>query len=181
MGCSKILNSQFYDLSDLISSRKEYLTPTEVVNEETSIGFYPSSFNASELLNYDATDDICITAARNFVHQIENHYGLFCTLCVHYGEKGFIGWHTNANADFYNAICTFSSDGLSFFEYKNENQLVVRLQDPIGWSVKKSYWGAKVPIEHRAVSATCRITITFSSSSEDLVNFFIKSITGEKI
>ena len=179
MICREIINPEFYSFSDVVQYRQQYLTPTERSSSEISVSFLPKSFNASVLMDYDSKDEDCIAAARTFVQNLESEHNLLCTLCVHYGPEGFIDWHTNANAHMHNAICTFSDDGLSFFEYKNEQGEIVRLQDPIGWSVKKFYWGHEDPIEHRAVSSNCRITITFSSKDEAIIDTFIKTITNK--
>ena len=173
-----VIHSIFEEFSNLVEERKDNITHSTLISENTDVGNLPKSFKAAVLTDFDIEDEIVIAAARELVQRIEEEYHLFCTLCVYYSQDGFIDWHTNSNANLYNAICTFSSDGNSFFEYENPSSEVIRLTDPIGWHVKKTFWGSKTPIKHRAVSSDVRITLTFSSKDESAVDNFIESITG---
>lgn len=113
---------------------------------------------------------------REFKDGICESYDLEVTVAAYYPPSGFIDWHTNENIPWYNAICTYSSTGSSFFEYKDNDQ-IIRVNDLQGWSVKYLKWEKEDPVWHRAVSNDQRITVTFSSPEKDNIDKFIRDIT----
>lgn len=163
----------FTNLStNLLSAQSSDLLPTALNNLSQNTS-YPDSMNLANLFYCDEVGQTLCTITRQIIQEIETDYSLDTTLAVYYPTDGFIDWHTNENFELYNAICTFSESGNSFFEYEN-NGSVVRVTDPVGWSVKKSKWGEEDPINHRAVAnGDRRITLTFSSKVEADVDAFI--------
>lgn len=143
------------------------------INNNTSL---PKNFSLVELTDLD-----CVTSeVRSLVYSLiqdEEQQNLVCTLASYYPAGGFIGWHTNKNSNMYNAICTFSDTGNSFFEYV-EAGTTVNTSDQTGWSVKKTFWSSDNPVKHRAVSNCNRITITFSSKDEGLIDTLLTKITS---
>lgn len=178
MNNQKILNKSFYELSEVILQNLDLIYFDNKKDSDKFIGDYPKNFHLSNLVDVEGSSGLVLDTVRQFVKNIESYYDLVCTLCVYYPpEEGFIDWHTNKNANFYNAICTFSLNGDSFFEYINKDNHVIAIQDFKGWSVKKTLWGNDSVIPHRAITNTHRISITFSSKYENIVDAFIDQIT----
>ena len=137
----------------------------------------PQNFSLVELTDLDNTIPLVRDITYSLINDIESQ-NLHCTLASYYPAGGFIGWHTNSNTNLYNAICTFSDTGNSYFEYE-ESGNVVNTQDQIGWNVKKTFWSSDTPVKHRAVSNCNRITITFSSQNEEIIDTLIANITSK--
>ena len=172
-----ITDSRFTSLSDLVLANASEFSPLVKESDDETVGALPKQFKACIITDVDQANMTVIDAARTLVSDIEQEHNLVCTLCAYYPIDGHIGWHTNRNVDYYNAICTYSRNGDSFFEYEEDGE-VIRVDDTVGWSVKKTYWTSDNPVPHRAVSNTDRITITFSSNVEsDIINF-MESITS---
>ena len=177
----EITDPRFVNLSNIVLSNAEELIPltqgdigSDSVDSATSL---PSNFNTVELTNPDSTNLTVRSAVSSLLDQEEQTQGLFCTLASYYPNGGFIGWHTNSNFTMYNAICTFSDTGESYFEY-SDNSEIIRLNDEIGWNVKKTFWSKETPVKHRAVSNCNRITLAFSSKEESIIDTFISKITS---
>lgn len=169
-------NSDFNEYASMILALKSTFTEM-IANDLNSSASYPKSFRCVNLLNSDSSSKNALFFTRLFTNTYVERHGLIVSHAAYYGEHGFIDWHTNANAPYYNAICTYSSNGNGFFEYKRDEE-VVRMQDSIGWSVKKSKWGDSTQ-SHRALSnGSDRITITFSSEEENRVDAFITSLNN---
>jgi hypothetical protein len=171
-----IIDTRFDDFSNNVLANKNAITLLSFDNIETFDSF-PKSINLANLTDIDSAGLNLAVIAREFVGSIEQEFDLNCTLCSYYPPGGFIDWHTNQNFNYYNAICTFSLTGESGFEYKDENNSVVTVNDLIGWSVKKTYWSNNPIVWHRAYSNDDRITCAFSSHDESKVDAFIGSIT----
>lgn len=169
-----IIKSQmFFDLSEMVVGRD--ITTNEFEwNYDTN--HYPKRMKLAELMDVSCGDIEVVGKARNLVQTIENKYNVNCQLCVYYPPDGFIDWHTNENLPTYNALCTYSHTGHSFFQYKEKDETIT-VPDNIGWSVKKTKWSKDEPVWHRAVSNNERITIAFSSKNENQIDALIKDIT----
>lgn len=170
----KIRSGKFKEFSDLIMNAELSSSVVECVHETDH---YPSKMNLSNLLDVDCGDIDVLGAARDFVADIKKKYNLDCHICAYYPPGGYIDWHTNENIATYNALCTFSSEGKSFFEYKTSIDSSRCVYDPVGWSVKMTKWSKTDPVWHRAVANDKRITVTFSSRKIEDVERFIKDIT----
>ncbi len=172
-----IVDSRFNNISNAVLDNYSSFNYFDISGQNRGEAF-PESIYLCDLIDSDGPNQTVLDIARQFRYDIIDEYNLLCTLFVYYpSNNGHINWHTNENFDYYNAICTYSQSGNSFFEYKN-GQEIIRINDDVGWSVKKTKWergDSKVP--HRAVSNDHRITVTFSSSVESEVDAFIENIT----
>lgn len=173
ISATQFSKSNFNTLSSYVMSTvEENIFPMDMNNISQSPN-YPNSLKLANLVDCDEVGEVLCSNTRELIGEIEFSYSLESTLAAYYPPDGFIDWHTNSNFELYNAICTFSQTGSSFFEYE-ENGGTVRINDPVGWSVKKSKWGEENPINHRGVAnGDRRITLTFSSKIEADVDAFI--------
>jgi len=167
-----ISNNVLENLNSLSLLEKGNMELEDVENNSS----LPRNFSLVELTDLDNTTPE-IRSLINSLIQDEEQQGLYCTLASYYPAGGFIGWHTNGNSNLYNAICTFSDTGNSFFEYIEAGN-TVNIPDQTGWNVKKTFWSSANPVKHRAVSNCNRITITFSSKNEGLIDKLITKITS---
>ena len=112
------------------------------------------------------------------IREIQDHfkieYNVESNISVLYPPSGFIGWHTNANQNRYNAICTFSETGDGEFRYFEDDTKIVK--DIKGWTVKQSEWFNE-SIPHMAFTNCNRITIAFTSNNKKDIDVFIKNIS----
>jgi len=173
----KITDNRFLNISNTILSNKKDLVNIINGNIEDDnieeISYLPKKYNITDLTDTSTPSPI-LTVVQNFI-DTEETSDLFCNLAAYYGKGGFIGWHTNSNYNLYNAICTFSDNGDSYFQYIKDGKIIT-INDNEGWYVKKSYWSNNIKVPHRAVSNCNRITITFSSNNENIIDDFIKKI-----
>ena len=101
-------------------------------------------------------------------------------LLNYYPPGGFVGWHTNWNANAYQILFTWSKDGKGYFRYwDNEKQEIVEIQDRPGWQCRWYYFGHKDEPEHHcwhsAYAETDRITLAYK-----FVNFRKGSIEDDR-
>ena len=170
----------FHKLSDVVLKNKKKFTIENISKEldksNKMYRSYPSKIILCNLLDVHSVDIETIDFTRSFVKNIEQENSVKCNIFAYYPPNGIIDWHTNENIPHWNAICTFSANGDSFFEYlKNKQQ--IKVYDTKGWSVKLIKWTNAEPLVwHRAVSNTDRITVTFSSPNKIDVENFIKKI-----
>lgn len=171
-------NSNFNEISTLIiSSSEDSFSPVQFENLDVPIAM-PSAINLVPLTDIESTSLEVAVPCRELVQEIEEEYGLMCTVAAYYPPEGFIGWHTNENVEMYNAICTYSYEGNSYFEYEDQNNKVVRVDDTPGWTTKITKWGKDEPVNHRAVSDDHRITFTFSHKEIEPINRFVTEYLG---
>lgn len=175
-----IRNREFTALSDFLIENKHDISPIKQ-NNQHGLESIPKSFYFADIIDVDCVSLSLLDYFRKFRENFCKEYDLDTGLMVYYPENGFIDWHTNENVPYYSAICTYSANGDSFFEFVNTEKNVVRLNDPVGWSVKFSKWCKEDPIYHRAVSYTDRITIAFISPEKHKILSFIEDIKGDKI
>jgi hypothetical protein len=168
-------NERFFYLSDLVLKNKDSFNILTFNIEKTSDAL-PCEVNLVNLMSLDCTVDYNLrTKIREFIENLKKDTDLLITVYAYYKPGSFISWHTNENVELYNAICTFSDIGDSYFEYKDQGK-TVSLKDPVGWSVKKTKWGEKEKLWHRAYSNCNRITITLSHANETKIDSFIKEL-----
>lgn len=84
----------------------------------------------------------------------------------YYPPGGFVGWHTNWNANAYQILFTWSETGDGYFRYFDQStQEVVTIPDVPGWQCRWYYFGAKDEPEHHcwhAAYTRCdRITLAY--------------------
>lgn len=171
-----IVDSRFSDISSAVLKNYNSFNYFDISGQNRGDAF-PESIYLCDLIDADGPNQTVLDIARQFRYDIIDEHNLLCTMFVYYpSNNGHINWHTNENLDYYNAICTYSQSGNSFFEYKNGEE-TIRVNDDVGWSVKKTKWSKTNVVPHRAVSSDHRITITFSSSIESEIDAFIENIT----
>lgn len=110
-----------------------------------------------------------------------------CALNALYPDKGFIGWHTNANAQGYNLLFTYSHDGDGFFKYRDKDTgEIVTLPDRKGWSAKVGYYPSRTEeirenqFWHCAYSNKKRITIAFVIPDKQMWELVIEHLQKDK-
>lgn len=84
----------------------------------------------------------------------------------YYPPGGFVGWHTNWNANAYQILFTHSKTGNGYFRYFDEKtKEIVTIDDKPGWQCRWYYFGHLDEPEHHcwhAAYAGCdRITLAF--------------------
>lgn len=171
-------NSDFNEIATLVTTVSEdVFTPVQLDNLEVPRAM-PSAMNLVPLTDIEHAGLEVAVPCRELIQEIEEEYGLMCTVAAYYPPGGFIGWHTNENVEMYNAICTYSHEGNSFFEYKNNSDNVIRVDDTPGWTVKITRWSRSEPVDHRAASDDHRITFTFSHKDSEPINEFVTEYLG---
>ena len=64
-------------------------------------------------------------------------------LLSYYPPGGFVGWHTNYDANAYQVLFTWSETGEGFFEYYDKkNDKIIKIPDVPGWQCRHYYFGA---------------------------------------
>lgn len=85
-------------------------------------------------------------------------------LLSYYPPGGFVGWHTNYDANAYQILFTWS-DGNGFFRYQDKDGNLVTEQDVKGWQARHYYFGAEHETEdhlwHCAYAGGERITLAY--------------------
>lgn len=84
----------------------------------------------------------------------------------YYPPGGFVGWHTNWNANAYQILFTWSETGEGYFKYwDNKENKVVIIPDVAGWQCRWYYFGHKDEPEHHcwhsAYTECDRITLAY--------------------
>ena len=71
------------------------------------------------------------------------------SLTNYYPPGGFVGWHTNWNANAHQILFTWSRDGNGYFRYYDKSKdEVVTIQDVPGWQCRYYYFGRKDEPDH---------------------------------
>lgn len=83
-----------------------------------------------------------------------------------YPPSGYVGWHTNWDANAYQVLFTWSMNGDGYFRYYDKsNDKIVTIPDVPGWQCRHYYFGAKEEPEHHcwhAAYAGCdRLTLAY--------------------
>lgn len=86
-------------------------------------------------------------------------------LCF-YPPGGYVGWHTNWDANAYQILFTWSLDGNGYFRYYDQlNDEIVTIPDVPGWQCRHYYFGAKEEPEHHcwhaAYNGSNRMTLAY--------------------
>ena len=85
-------------------------------------------------------------------------------LLSYYPPGGFVGWHTNFDANAYQVLFTWSETGEGFFEYYDKkNDEIIKIPDVAGWQCRHYYFGAgheeDLHCWHAAYAGCQRITL----------------------
>lgn len=85
--------------------------------------------------------DISMRVRKEFPATIGAHSS---ALFNFYPPGGFVGWHTNWNANAYQILFTWSQNGDGYFKYlDNETGKIVTIEDKPGWQCRWYYFGLK--------------------------------------
>lgn len=89
----------------------------------------------------------------------------YSALSQMYPPDGYIGWHTNENAQGHNLIFTWSETGDGYFEYRDPKYKdIIRMKDDVGWTCKAGYFGTREDNKHmyHCAKTNCkRITLSY--------------------
>lgn len=136
----------------------------------------PFNYNLTYFTDYELYPIQYLDSIRNFTYNIVNTYGVELVYEGYYAQGDYVGWHTNADFSGYNALFTFSDAGNSGFKYVDPDTNSVRvIQDPIGWSIKKTSWTDRT-LWHSAYSECNRLTFTFNGDEEN-INTLISNLS----
>ena len=100
-------------------------------------------------------------------YQFASEIGAHTSALLNYYPKGgFVGWHTNWNANAYQVLFTWSRTGDGYFKYlDSKTGEIVTIQDKPGWQCRHYYFGRDDEPEHHcwhAAYAGCdRITLAY--------------------
>jgi hypothetical protein len=87
-------------------------------------------------------------------------------LLSYYPPGGFVGWHTNYDANAYQILFTWSETGDGYFRYYDKQKdEIVTIQDVPGWQCRHFYFGAgheeDLHCWHSAYAGCQRITLAY--------------------
>lgn len=96
-------------------------------------------------------------------------------LLSYYPPGGFVGWHTNYDANAYQVLFTWSETGDGYFEYYDKKtDEIIRIQDVAGWQCRHYYFGAEHEEDlhcwHAAYAGCQRITLAYKFVNNGSVN-----------
>lgn len=96
-------------------------------------------------------------------------------LLSYYPPGGFVGWHTNYDANAYQILFTWSENGDGYFKYYDkEKDQIVTIQDKPGWQCRHFYFGAEQEPDlhcwHSAYAGCQRITLAYKFVNGGSVN-----------
>ena len=172
-----IIDSRFYEFSDLVLSEVANMHILEMCvfsDNYLEAKPLPTSFKCIPLEDNDFVPQNVVNKFRELCEYFKNAYNVEPKISVLYPSGGYIGWHTNANQNRYNAICTFSETGNGSFKYIEED-IIIEVKDKKGWSVKESMWFDN-SIQHMAYTQCNRITIAFTSEDKEDIDNLIKNV-----
>ena len=111
-------------------------------------------------------------------------------LLNYYPPRGFVGWHTNWNANAYQVLFTWSKDGDGYFKYRDSRTgKIVTIQDKPGWQCRHYYFGHKDEPEeyhcwHAAYAGCDRLTLAYKFENDGLnsaINASVRLLRDELI
>jgi hypothetical protein len=98
---------------------------------------------------------------------------MHAALSNYYPPGGFVGWHTNWNANCYQILFTWSRTGNGYFKYYDKQKdEIVTIQDVPGWQCRHFYFGRKDEPDHHcwhaAYAGEDRITLAYKFTNGSL-------------
>lgn len=97
-------------------------------------------------------------------------------LLSYYPPGGYVGWHTNYDANAYQVLFTWSENGDGYFRYYDKQKdEIVTIKDVPGWQCRHYYFGAEHEPEHHCWHAAYngtgqRITLAYKFVNNGSVN-----------
>tara|TARA_R110000868_G_scaffold106939_2_gene292901 strand:- start:531 stop:1205 length:675 start_codon:yes stop_codon:yes gene_type:complete len=160
-------------------NRGEYFCSEDHLNfklseKETHSGF-PEEHFAQPISSMVKNDPDKFLGFRN---KVKNDFAveigaMHSALLNYYPPGGFVGWHTNWNANCYQILFTWSKSGKGYFKYlDNETDKIVTIHDVPGWQCRYYYFGRKDEIDnhcwHSAYAGEDRITLAYKFENKSL-------------
>lgn len=149
----------------------EYFCDREYLDYQLSIGNKHTGFpeeHMAQPINTMVQQDSKFEQYKNRVkHEFASEIGAHTSaLLNYYPPGGFVGWHTNWNANCYQVLFTWSRTGDGYFRYWDlEKKEIVHIPDVPGWHCRHFYFGRMDEPEHHcwhAAYAGCdRITLAY--------------------
>ena len=150
----------------------EYFCSVDYLKYMLSIGDehsgFPEEHMAMPISSSVRNNPEKFTAYKDMVkHEFAQEIGAHTSaLLNYYPPGGFVGWHTNWNANAYQILFTWSKTGDGYFRYRDpETHELVTIKDKPGWQCRHYYFGRKDEPDHHcwhAAYAGCdRITLAY--------------------
>lgn len=150
----------------------EYYCDEEYLKYQMSIGKEHSGFPEEHMSmpinrmfkkNPEVLQEVRNEIKYDFATEIGAHTS---ALLNYYPPGGFVGWHTNWNANAYQVLFTWSETGDGYFRYWDlEKQEIVHIPDTKGWACRHYYFGHLNEPEnhcwHSAFAGCSRITLAY--------------------
>ena len=160
---------RFFDPSDAISKGKFYTSDKylETVMARSDHSGFPTEHYSQPISQMSQKDqkwkDLEYRVKKEFPAEIGAHSS---ALFNYYPPGGFVGWHTNWNANAYQILFTWSETGDGYFKYWDlEKKEVVTIPDVPGWQCRWYYFGLKNEPEHHcwhaAYTGCDRVTLAY--------------------
>ena len=98
---------------------------------------------------------------------------MHAALTNYYPPGGFVGWHTNWNANCYQILFTWSKSGNGYFKYYDkEKDEIITIQDKPGWQCRHYYFGRKDEPDHHcwhaAYAGEERVTLAYKFTNNSI-------------
>ena len=172
----------YYDLNHrMLSSpnaleNPEYYCSPEYLQEQIETGEahsgYPEEYMSHTVARMVEKNPDKFTGWRD---RVRNDFAveigaMHSALLNYYPPGGFVGWHTNWNANAYQILFTWSETGDGYFRYRDHTGTIITEKDKPGWQCRHYYFGAKHEKEHHcwhAAYAGCdRITLAYKFEND---------------
>lgn len=136
---------------------------------------YPEQYMAQPISKMVDEDPEKFTEFKNKVrNDFATEIGaMHSALLNYYPPGGFVGWHTNWNANCYQILFTWSKTGNGYFKYYDKQKdEIVTIQDKPGWQCRHYYFGRKEELDHHcwhaAYAGEDRITLAYKFVNNSL-------------
>lgn len=145
-----------------------------LLNWESHSG-YPEQHMSQPISNMVKEDPEKFTVFRD---KVKNDFAveigaMHSALLNYYPQNGFVGWHTNWNANCYQILFTWSKTGNGYFKYYDKKKdEIVTIQDKPGWQCRHYYFGRKDEPDHHcwhaAYAGEDRITLAYKFTNNSI-------------
>jgi hypothetical protein len=169
------LNHRMVSSPDALENPEYYCSP-EYLQEQIETGEahsgYPEEYMSHTVARMVEKNPDKFTGWRD---RVRNDFAaeigaMHSALLNYYPPGGFVGWHTNWNANAYQILFTWSETGDGYFRYRDHTGTIITEKDKPGWQCRHYYFGAKHEKEHHcwhAAYAGCdRITLAYKFEND---------------
>ena len=174
-------NDEYYHTHDgeKALSNPEYYCGHEwldhmLLNWETHSGFPEQHFSQPISRMATANPEKFLGLRNKVREEFTTEIGaMHAALSNYYPPGGFVGWHTNWNANCYQILFTWSKTGNGYFKYYDKQKdEIVTIQDVPGWQCRHFYFGRKDESDHHcwhaAYAGEDRITLAYKFTNGSL-------------